>query len=62
MKTKTKPTKKNDDDNEGSKLRIKSFIQGVVEDNIISSIRLKELGFNDISLNQLKIMLLHLTG
>ncbi len=46
----------------GSKLRIKCFIQGVVEDNIISSIRLKELGFNDISLNQLKIMLLHLTG
>jgi hypothetical protein len=60
-KTKTKPTKK-ESDNEGSKLRIKSFIQGVVEDNIISCIRLKEVGFNDISLDQLKIILLHLTG
>ncbi|MGC2597075.1 MAG: hypothetical protein WA395_02965 [Nitrososphaeraceae archaeon] len=59
-KTETKPIKK-DSDNKGSKLRIKSFIQGVV-DNIINSIRLKELRFNDISLDQLKFMLLHLIG
>ncbi|MFZ0328332.1 MAG: hypothetical protein WAL66_13620 [Nitrososphaeraceae archaeon] len=44
MNTKTKLTNgNNEDDNKDPKQRIKRIIQGIVEDNIISSIRLKEL-------------------